>query len=148
MLKHDKTQYDLVHSNQTFPSDHHASHLLVTEHFLTWFCDCDTSLPVGLAGGVEHSRLKSVGEWLLLNRGLKPATARAWERTKEKKNTSYLQYFHSCSVWLFFYIWDFKKIMGIARVSQKDMCPKNSFGAKWMYNKVKVTKWQHCSLFI
>lgn len=33
--------------------------------------------PVGLAGGVEHSRLKSVGEWLLRSRGLNPATARA-----------------------------------------------------------------------
>lgn len=35
---------------------------------------------MGLAGGVEHSRLKRVGEWLRLNRGLNPATARAWRR--------------------------------------------------------------------
>lgn len=63
-----------------------ATFLTVLDSFLASDVCTWCSIPVGLAGGVEHSRLKSVGEWLLLSRGLNPATARAWRRTEQRES--------------------------------------------------------------
>lgn len=58
----------------------------LTNSFLDFELCRGCSIPVGLPGGVEHSRLKRVGEWLLLNRGLNPATARAWRKRERRKS--------------------------------------------------------------